>query len=144
MPHIILPLTPDGPFIKASIGISAERKQALKIAEQAYPDPITVLALIDTGASSTCVDRRVIQRLSLALKGMTTIHTPSTAGTPMEAEEYDVSFGIADQHGEFKNVSTMPVIASHFDGFDVLLGRDVLEQMLFIYDGIAGQFTLAF
>jgi hypothetical protein len=51
------------------------------------------------------------------------------------------------QHSTFsRSMNALPVLGSDLKphGFEVLIGRDLLRECLFIYDGTAGQFTLAF
>ncbi len=146
MAHIILPIQPEGAILRMGIGISHERASVLAAANLAIHEPVPVLALLDSGASATCIDAGVLQQLGVAPTGSTTMHTPSTHGTPIESNQYDVAIIVFDQHGKSLVLGTVPVIESHFQGlgFDVLFGRDLMSLMLFIYDGIAGQFTLTF
>lgn len=144
MPHIIQPITHDGALVRAIIHISRERYSALLAAGVEAPEAISITALIDTGATGTCIDARVISQLGITPKGTVMVHTPSTGGIPVEIEQYDVAFGLFDPKNQSKIITTLPVMASHFDGFEALIGRDILDQLLLIYDGIAGQFTVAF
>jgi hypothetical protein len=57
MPHINLQMSPgDGPLIDIFVGVSFPRRDALKAAGHVAPNPIRARALIDTGASCSCVD----------------------------------------------------------------------------------------
>ena len=62
-------------------------------------------------------------------------------------EQYDVSLQIvtSEPSDAFKR-SVLPVVASDLviQGFDVLLGRDILEECLLVYDGIMGTFSFAY
>jgi hypothetical protein len=101
------------------------------------PNPVRVRGLIDTGASSTCIDSGSLQSAriaspaasgasstcidsgSLAPLGLTptgtiSMMTPWTGATPHVCNQYDI------------------------------IGRDILAQCLFVYDGQAGNFSLAF
>jgi len=49
-------------------------------------------------------------------------------------------------NGQRHFIRTLPVIESDFSaqGFDGLLGRDVLSQGIFIFNGSGNSFTLSF
>jgi len=144
MAHVILSLQPDGAILPIGIGISEERGKILESEEYFSGIPIHVRGLIDTGASGTCVDSRILKQLGLTPTGSVPIHTPSTRGIAVDVDQYDVSIALFDQHDQILSFGTIPVIESTFDDCEVLIGRDILRQVLLIYDGIAGQFTLTF
>jgi hypothetical protein len=58
------------------------------------PPPVIVRALIDTGASCTCLDPLVIAKLGLAPSGTVQVHTPSTAGSAVTCNQFDVAVGV--------------------------------------------------
>jgi hypothetical protein len=106
-----------------------------------------IMALVDTGASSTCVDPSVLTALSLTPTGVVLLNTPSTGGTPHQAEQFDVALIIPAPVGPALIFRTIPVVASELlasQGFHALVGRDILDQCLFSYNGSIKLFTLAF
>jgi hypothetical protein len=111
------------------------------------PKPVVVDALVDTGASHTCVDPWVLRKLSLSPTGTTQVSTPSTGETPAEHELYDMSLTIyaADEQPPLVH-ETIAVIGCRLtpQGMDVLIGRDVLEGCLLVFDGVSGTFSLAY
>ena len=60
--------------------------------------------------------------------------------------QYDVGLTLILGNNQVHHVDSLPVIESTLQsfGFDVLLGRDVLKQGMFTYNGVAGTMTLAF
>ncbi len=111
------------------------------------PLPVIVRALIDTGASCTCVDSSVITRLGLAPSGTALMHTPSTAGAAVSCNQFDVAVGlIMDANEIHVPALIIPVIESSLacQGIQALLGRDILEKGILIYDGRHRSLTLAF
>jgi predicted aspartyl protease len=132
----------NGPVIELFVGLSIHRYTALQQANVQAPPPIFARALIDTGASCTAVDPMVIQRLALPATGTAAVHTPSTGGNPHTCNQYDVSLWLPSaQNIKF----TIPVIESRLAalGLDVLLGRDVLDDCLLVYNGPTRTFSLA-
>src|SRR5438105_3157608 len=90
MPHFTLGLTSEGPLISMLVGVSAPRMQALQQAGLPIPQAVQLRCLIDTGASSTCLDATAITPLGLTPTGTALIATPSTGGTPHQCDTYDV------------------------------------------------------
>lgn len=146
MPHFTLQVSPAGPIIDAFVGISVPRSQALVAAGQTPPAPVPIRGLLDTGASNTCVDPSVLQQLGLSPTGSCLVNTPTTGAAPMSAELYDVAFLIPVNGGVPLFSQTMPVMASELlaaQGFHALIGRDILSQCVFVYNG-SGFFTLSY
>jgi predicted aspartyl protease len=145
MPSLTLRISPGGPLIDCFVSVSHPRQAALKKAGVATPPPVPVRALIDTGASCTCVDPRVIKLLNLSPTGIAQVHTPSTQGSAVAHGMYDAGIIIQASSGNL-SIGTLPVVEARLtmQGFDVLMGRDVLANCVLIYDGFAGTFTLSF
>ena len=146
MPHLSIPFTGQGPLIDLLVGISAQRRKAMERVGQPIPAYQKARALIDTGASSTCIDPTILKPLELTATGAILIHTPSTGGTPHLCEQFDVALGIDHPTKDPMMLPTIPVIATGLaaQGIGALIGRDVLSSCLFIYDGAAASFTLAY
>ena len=76
--------------------------------------------------------------------------TPSTGPTPVPVALYDVSLTIppGQAHEIPHIVPNLLVSASDLvsqqQGYQVLIGRDVLSQCLLVYNGTLGSYTLAF
>ena len=146
MPCVNLQILPLGPVIDIHVGISTPRKEAMQLAGITPPAPVPCRLLIDTGASCTCVDTWIINALSITPSGFTTIHTPSTnADSNHQCNQYDVFLSIL-HHELSRFFHVTPVIESNFShqGIDGLLGRDILESCVFIYNGELGIYTLSF
>jgi len=145
MPHLTLQISPGGPILDLLVGVSVPRAAALQRAGQPVPQAVRVRGLVDTGASGTCVDPGCLSSLGLSPTGQSPIHTPSTEGTPVLCDQYDVSLVLLHPRLQF-TLHALPVIASSLSiqGIQALLGRDVLAACLFVYDGAAGIFSLAF
>jgi len=147
MSILTLPLQPDGAIITVGFLVSEPRQAALKKAGVAIPMPVIARCLVDTGASGTCVDATVIAKLGLLPSGTVNVHTPSTGATPCVRNQFDVGIGILMDNGQIHLPGMIiPVIESDlkFQGIEALLGRNILEQGVLIYDGRRRLLTLAF
>lgn len=144
MPHLTQYITPEGPIVDVEVCASSFLAMILSGLNQQIPNPIRVNALIDTGASKTCVDLRIINLLNLFPTGRAQIITPSTGAKPMPCSLYDVSLVLLQPNGR-KLLPLIPIIGCDFStqNVQVLLGRDVLASCLFCYDGAFNIFSLA-
>lgn len=74
--------------------------------------------------------------------------TPSTGGTAVAAEQYDVSLIIpgADASHPALHMPTIAIVGSQLrdQGIDALIGRDILGSCVLTYNGSMGFYTLAY
>jgi hypothetical protein len=149
VPHFTLQIGPNGPVVTAVLTVSQARRLALSAAQQPIPPPQQIRALVDTGASCTSVDPSVITALNLQPTGNVSVITPSTGTTPHQANQYDVALLIPGPAPTDPPLvfPTVPVIAAQLlqaQGFHALIGRDILNRCLLIYNGSIGFFTLGY
>ena len=145
MPHVTAHIAAGGPVVELRVGVSLSRANALRQAGLDVPQQMAIRGLIDTGASCTCIDPGCLSFLGLQPTGQTVVHTPTTGGTPHPCNQYDVSIMLLHP-GLTLTFGVVPVIASDLSlqGIDALVGRDILVRCLFVYDGPANMFSLAF
>jgi Aspartyl protease len=109
--------------------------------------PILVRALVDIGASSTNIARRVIDQLGLSPVGQTPLHTPSTGPDPVPADVYavDISISLGGEKTELlaADLKVLEIEGLSGSGVEALLGRDILRRGVLVYDGPGRRFTLA-
>ena len=147
MPYFSRKIEANGLTMNVQIGVSAARQASLTPTSPAIPKPLVVTGIADTGASITCIDPAIIQALGLIAIGKTAMTTPSTGANPVMCDLYDVSLAIYSTTPEPPcRIPTLAVVESDLDhqGFQVLIGRDVLSKCMLIYDGRTGTYTLAF
>lgn len=132
-------LRESGPTCRVTIKPSGLTIAKLKFEKKAVPR-IKVLALIDTGASTTAVSHKVVKRLKLVPRGTAKVYTSHKR--PEMRNEFDISL-------EF-NADTYLTIVRVLDAslqdhnIDCLIGRDVLAHGVFTYNGPKKQVKLAF
>ncbi len=148
MPSINLTFTQAGPLVLAHVGVSSPHREALLAASKPVPQLVTGTFLLDTGASGTCIDPSLVAPLNLTPTGAVMMQTPSTAGTPVRCYQYDISLIIPGSKPSDAPliIGAVPVIVTPFrsQGIDGLIGRDVLNDCLFIYNGPIGVMTLSY
>jgi hypothetical protein len=105
------------------------------------PAPVAGIALIDSGASMTAVDDNALKQLGVAPVGIAPVLTPSGSARQLLYPADIVITGMPGRHS-FTQVIGTPHLAAQ--GIVALIGRDVLRNALFVYNGSTGQFTLAF
>ncbi len=137
-----------GPLLNAVITPSAPLLNALQKNKQSVPAPIPCILLIDTGASTTCLDQTILSALQINPTGQTLIHTPSSGGDGHSCPMYDVGIFIPGQvAGSLLHfVNPVPVVGTNFkiQGIQGLLGRDVLKNACLFYNGTTNLYTLSF
>jgi hypothetical protein len=148
VPHFTLNLDPGGPIVNAFVQVSEGRRAALQKEGKVVPEGKAIRALIDTGASLTSIEPSVLQQLGLTPTGTIDIVTPSTGQDVHIAETYDVDFSIyAGVNDPPLSMANLRVAACELylkQGIHGLIGRDILSRCIFIYQGDAAIFSLAF
>ena len=134
-------LTERGPVLQVEIAIPETLAKLYAEKNLPIPQPKTGFALIDTGASGTCVDAECLNSLQINPIGECPISTPS--GTSVQTiHPCKISFpGTPIGTLEFNSV-----IATELknQGIIALLGRDILQHFIIIYNGVEGMWTLTY
>ena len=93
MPHFSIPIGPNGPLLDAYVSVSQARWEALQKAKQLIPPNQKIRALLDTGASGSCLDPSVVTALDIPPHSTCLMNTPTTGATPQTANLYDIGIG---------------------------------------------------
>lgn len=135
-PHVLIQ---EGPTVEVSVGVVSKMADQWRSEGEEVPEPVTGQALIDTGATSTCVDNEVAQDLGLPVIDVTTV---ASASERVEQNVYPVQLDVVHSDltidfGRSIGADLTP------QGLVALIGRDVLRSMTLHYNGVTGDFTLA-
>ncbi|MBU3906647.1 MAG: retroviral-like aspartic protease family protein [Nanoarchaeota archaeon] len=132
-------LEADGPVLEVQFLISSELEKKYKKENNPLPEPVTVKALIDTGATSCVIQEDIPKKLNLQPVGEVNMSTPSTKGC--NCFQYYMRMVIPSHNLIYEG----PFIAASLDGQNIssLIGRDVLKDSILIYIGNKNQFTLS-
>jgi len=131
----------------AHVGISIPRQAAMTAAGQQVPSAVQGQFLIDSGATSSCVDAGLIARLGLTPTGSVSIHTPSTNGITHSCNQYDIMLFIPGMSaGTGCLIEALGILETSLasQGIDGLIGRDLLDRWTCIYNGSANIFTVCY
>jgi hypothetical protein len=132
-----------GAIIDVYIGVDWPRQEMLRKHGLSIPPALRVRAQIDTGSGVSAVDPSILSSLDLKPLGKRRVITPSTGHTPHECHEFVVSISLVELSAGQHHRSTA-VIESIFlpeEGIQALLGRDLLENCTFFYNGRQKEFT---
>ena len=145
MPFLNASIQEDGLIVTVGIAWSTARAEVLKRAGRAPVPPIWVTALLDTGASCSVIDSSVVRTLNLIQAGTVEAHTPSAAGLVQSLNLYDVCLAFAKPQVKVMSMN-LPVAEARLadQGFLALIGRDVLNQCLLVYNGPLKSFSISF
>ena len=125
-----------GATFDAKVMASPQRVAWLRAHGHPFPPPVTIRSLIDTGASSSCIDGSIVHRLGLEPRDLIEIHTPSTMGVPVLRNTYDISIIFGEGQPDPRTYTLEIVETELLDqGFLLLVGRDILNRCVFHYDG---------
>src|SRR5258706_11386481 len=147
MSYFTRQVAPDGGLLVfALIGLSEARRAALAASNQPIPAPVTVSALIDTGASCTCVDSSILTGLNLTPTGTATVRTPTTGSQPAVVDQYDIGLAIPATPGASPLIlATIPAIKAELANqrFLVLIRKDITQRSIIVYERRNRNLTLA-
>lgn len=133
-----------GPLLQVQVTVPTALAAILGKSDQPIPAPGTGWALIDTGATRTCVDKAVLEALNVQATG--TVTTGTAAGPAQQLLfPAKLSFPGGNFVIEFGSVIAVDLSGQSIAGQNViaLIGRDVLSRCVLVYNGPAGIFTLA-
>jgi len=137
-PRVVL--TGRGPVIQVTLGIADTFAEQLIQQNLSVPEPIAGLALIDTGASVTCIDDVAAQRLNLPVIDRVYMSSASHDSTEMNVYPAKIQFaGIPIVLNALRAVGA----SLESQGLLVLLGRDALQNFTLFYNGLVGQITIS-
>lgn len=99
-----------------------------------------LLALIDTGSSTTVISQNIIDKLGWEPIGKTKIHTPSSTNVNVFVYEATIIF---PNNAFIEDITIIGAPLAEQD-INVLIGRDILQNSILIYNGNDNSFSLSF
>ena len=123
--------------------------QLLGSQKTTVPTPQAGVALIDTGASGTCVHEPILKTLGLNPIGSTTSGT-AAGQTPHSLYPVRLEFPSDDIDREFNSVVGVDLsgqtvnLSTGQEPIIALIGRDVLQDWVLIYNGVGGIVSISY
>ncbi len=135
-----LPLRLRGPLLQVTVTIEENAGKGLLAKGETLPTPKSGLALIDTGASNTCIDDKAAQELGLPIIDVGKMTSASHEEHPCNI--YPVQINIVG----FVSLNAPKAMGAALaaQGLLALIGRDVLERCTLFYNGPTSEITLSF
>ena len=142
IPHLLMQA---GPMLSVQVALPSALEEHLASQNQPIPPSIQGWALIDTGATRSCVDTQVISSLQVNPIGIATV---GTAKGQVQQNLYPAKFNFPDANNmtiEFSSAVGVDLTGQSIgeQRLVALIGRDVLSHCILIYNGPGGFFTLA-
>lgn len=132
-------LRKSGPVCRVAITPSEPTVAKLKLEKKRVPH-IKVLALIDTGASTTAVSHKVVKALELVPRGTAKVYTSNKRSEIRN--EFDIALHF-DRHTSLTILRALDASLQNHN-IDCLIGRDVLEHGVLTYNGPRKKVKLVF
>ena len=131
-------LVPFGPIVDLTVGVPMQLGRWLHHQGQVVPPPRKIKAVIDTGAEWCAFKKQVFWDLMLEPHDVARI---CTASHEESRDVYDVALTFDGHRIEGVTAIESPLTGCTVEG---LIGRDVLQRALFVYDGRRNAFQLTF
>jgi len=128
-----------GPVVEIKIAVGNFLEEILSRSRVKIPDPVNGLAMIDTGATVTVVREDLIKKLGLNPVGMVKINTSYSTNVP--CYEYLIRVLFPNNVIIETRAIGAPLLGQHIQ---FLIGRDILQNSVFIYNGQMNSFTINF
>jgi len=138
-----------GAFLSVEVAVPTVLAETLEKAGEPIPPPaeglalIDSLALIDTGASRTCVHESILTGLGVNPVGVV---STGTAAGQTQGLLYPARLNFPGEHMqvEFGSVIGVDLSGQDVEGGPIiaLVGREILGRTLFIYNGAGGFFSI--
>jgi predicted aspartyl protease len=139
-------LTDSGPLVSVEISIPTALKEHLSAKGLPIPAPQSGFALIDTGAFATAVDQTIFDALSVSPIDKIKTSTPhGEAESPVYPAT--VTFpGLALTEMPMERIIGCNLKWQNVEGKEIimLLGRDLLQYFLMVYNGKSADIFLAY
>jgi predicted aspartyl protease len=128
-----------GPVVQVTVTLATSFAQGLQQANQPVPAPISGWALIDTGASNSCIDDAQAQQMGLPVIDVCNMTSATHENTqqnvyPIRIEFVGVPIAVDSGRTIGANLAPQQLL--------MLIGRDVLQHCTFTYNGLAGCITI--
>jgi hypothetical protein len=130
-----------GPIIDVSVSIPQAIAAFYTKQQMPLPSPVTGIAMIDTGATRSCVHDSIMKDLKVNPIGIATAHT-AAGPTLQNLYPAHFTFPATNIKIDFTSVAGVDLSGQIIEGQQLiaLIGRDVLSLGILVYNGPYGIF----
>lgn len=122
-----------GPTLPVSVGFDDQFGAGMGKQPNLPPEPLA--ALVDTGASNSCIDAELAERLRLPIVNQETI---GGVGGAMAANVYWAQIHLPELNASITGPFAGVYLSAGQQPHQVLIGRDFLRHFTMVYAGRAG------
>ena len=132
-------LAQGGPVVPVSLMISDAHRKVLGEEGRLVPPVVNGTALIDTGASNTCIDQGAAEKAGLPTIGKAAM--ASASHPEHEVPVYSAKLVIP----QFSDIDVAYAMGANLGGMGLtaLIGRDLLQRAVLVYNGTDGSIALS-
>jgi len=146
MPVLTFSKSQLGPILEVSVWPGTEAANQLRHAGKDVPQPSQLMMLVDSGSEGSVIDESLIRPWNTPY--VSSAWAATIAGRK-PVQQYEVALSIRGQPGQPAwNIPSLLVSArqSPFTGMPYLglIGRDILDRAVFVFNGPAHHCTLAY
>ncbi|MCK4248921.1 MAG: retropepsin-like domain-containing protein [Candidatus Omnitrophica bacterium] len=130
-----------GPRVPVEVHIPKQLAEAFAKEEKPIPGCLSGYALIDTGASMMCIDRKIIE--SLGVQPVNEALVGTVGGT---RKQYVYPVNLRFPNTDLPELNVL-CLGGDFTGQNetiALIGRDILQNFLLVYNGPEALVTLSY
>lgn len=128
-----------GARVRVRLSLVRDSGETLGAGNPTAPWSVTGWALLDTGASTSCVDEAAARELRLPVVGTCEVTSATQAFVVREAHPVRIEIVDAPLAGVVPQAIAAP-LGAH--GLVALIGRDLLGSCCLVYNGLPGEVTL--
>ena len=130
-----------GPRVDVLLSLPEDLIEIYQKESREIPQPVAGHALIDTGASSTSIDESTVQSLGLFPVGEGIISSASHEQSA--AKKYNLNIFISQSNLTLNAYGAFG-LPLRKQGIVALIGRDLLQNCIFLYNGPIGAYILTY
>jgi hypothetical protein len=147
MPHLDVPIGPNGPIIEVRLSVGPENAAKLAAAGLPIPRPISVPGLVDTGAEVTAIQLSLAEWMGVPVWSLLETRSSVLGHEARLAAVYRIqmTFGPleAPDPPKWRTIGAVGVSVVS-PGATVLIGRDLLATCRFTYDGRKSRLMISY
>jgi len=134
-----------GPLLPVEIAIPQSLTDLYAKNQKPIPAPVSGYALIDTGATVTCIHEDVMTRLKIKPIDVQDVNTPGGSAIPRNLYPVQLripSHGVDIALPKILSVDLTGQVTREGEQVLGLIGRDFLQNCVLVYNGRTGMYSL--